>query len=413
MSNLITKKTVLIAVCVLLSVSSVYSNYEGNKALRFDGTDDYVHVGGTSKLGITGDGGTFKYTVEAWFMLRAGNPEERRCLWESEDYTIACEVDEEGYIHYNVNSTISGSLGYLNHVTTIVPEFDTWHHIAIVVENNTLTLHIESKFYYDGTLIEGKSFDGANLKPVGNYFNLGAHRDAGRFFPGQLDEFRIWNVARTQQEIQDNMYKTLARMEQGLVAYTRFDETEGTNVPGLSRNVLNGTWYGANAGEFTSPQWIASDINLEYIALATVVIALPPSNIAGSGFTANWTAVENVTNYNLDVATDVEFTVFLPGYDNKNVGTAISEDIAILSEGTNYYYRVRALVNGQITPNFNTVAVATTMDPPGYALEFDGEDDYINISGINHGGITDPSGGGTQQYTSECWFMLEVGNEGK
>ena len=415
MSNLITNKPVLLIVCMLVSVSVAYGNYEGNNAISLDGTDDYVHVGGISELGITGDGGTFKYTVEGWFMLKAGNEGERRCLWESEGYTIACEVNADSLIHYNVNSTISGSEGYLNHVTDIKPELDTWHHIAVVVENNTSSLHIESKFYYDGNLIDGKTFDGANLNSVGNYFNLGAHRDAGRFFPGQLDEVRIWNVARTQQEIQDNMYKTLTRMEEGLVAYHRFDESSGTDVPGLSRNVLNGTWYGATGGAYTAPYWVASDVDLELVPLTVVVIALPPSNVAGSGFTANWQEVENVTNYYIDVATDVEFTSFLSGYENKNVGTATSEDITNLTEGTNYYYRVRALINGQITPNFNIATVATTMDAPGYALEFDGEDDYVNISGINHGGITDPSGGGggTLQYTSEGWFMLKVGNEGQ
>jgi hypothetical protein len=337
-------------------------------------------------------------------MLKAGNEGERRCLWESEEYTIACEINADSLIHYNVNSTISGSEGYLNHVTDIKPGLDTWHHIAIVVENNTSSLHIESK-----------SFDGANLSPVGNYFNLGAHRDAGRFFPGQLDEVRIWKVARTEQEIQDNMYKTLTRMEDGLVAYYRFDESAGTDVPGLSRNVLNGTWYGATGGAYTAPYWVGSDVDLELVPLTVVVIALPPSNVAGSGFTANWQEVENVTNYYIDVATDVEFTSFLSGYENNNVGTATSEDITNLTEGTNYYYRVRALINGQTTPNFNIATVATTMDAPGYALEFDGEDDYINISGINQGGITDPSGsgGGTLQYTSECWFMLKVGNEGQ
>jgi hypothetical protein len=377
---------------MLVSVSVAYGNYEGNNAISLDGTDDYVHVGGISELGITGDGGTFKYTVEGWFMLKAGNEGERRCLWESEEYTIACEINADSLIHYNVNSTISGSEGYLNHVTDIKPGLDTWHHIAIVVENNTSSLHIESTFYYDGALIASKSFDGANLSPVGNYFNLGAHRDAGRFFPGQLDEVRIWKVARTEQEIQDNMYKTLTRMEDGLVAYYRFDESAGTDVPGLSRNVLNGTWYGATGGAYTAPYWVGSDVDLELVPLTVVVIALPPSNVAGSGFTANWQEVENVTNYYIDVATDVEFTSFLSGYENNNVGTATSEDITNLTEGTNYYYRVRALINGQTTPNFNIATVATTMDAPGYALEFDGEDDYINISGINQGGITDPSG---------------------
>jgi len=45
------------------------------------------------------------------------------------------------------------------------------------------------------------------------------------WFNGQIDEFRVWNVARTQTQIQSNLHKTLVGNEANLVAYYNFDQT--------------------------------------------------------------------------------------------------------------------------------------------------------------------------------------------
>ena len=44
-------------------------------------------------------------------------------------------------------------------------------------------------------------------------------RYIGTDFMGKIDEVRMWNVARTQAEIQDNMDKTLADNVTGMEAY--------------------------------------------------------------------------------------------------------------------------------------------------------------------------------------------------
>jgi len=48
-------------------------------------------------------------------------------------------------------------------------------------------------------------------------------RYIGENFQGKIDEVRMWNVARTQDEIQANMNKTLVGNETGLVAYYPMD----------------------------------------------------------------------------------------------------------------------------------------------------------------------------------------------
>lgn len=58
---------------------------------------------------------------------------------------------------------------------------------------------------------------------------------------GQLDEIRIWNYARTQSEIQSQMFKHLQGSEPGLVAYYDFNQSTGSSLPDLTSNGNNGT----------------------------------------------------------------------------------------------------------------------------------------------------------------------------
>jgi len=75
-------------------------------------------------------------------------------------------------------------------------------------------------------------------------------------FDGTLDEVRVWDVRRTQEQIADNMNRYLAGNEPHLMGYWNFDSGSG-------RTVVDGTGRGNNAVFFTSdpnivPQWIES-----------------------------------------------------------------------------------------------------------------------------------------------------------
>ena len=59
----------------------------------------------------------------------------------------------------------------------------------------------------------------------------------GDHFVGEIDELRIWNAARTQEEILANMNSELTRNESGLVAYWNFNVQPGeTVIPDASGN---------------------------------------------------------------------------------------------------------------------------------------------------------------------------------
>lgn len=74
----------------------------------------------------------------------------------------------------------------------------------------------------------------------------------------------------------------------------------------------------------------------------TAPVALNASAVTPTTFTANWLALEGVSGYQLDVATDVNFTAFVAGFNNLDVGNVLSYIVTGLIPFTDYFYRVRA-----------------------------------------------------------------------
>lgn len=71
------------------------------------------------------------------------------------------------------------------------------------------------------------------------------------------------------------------------------------------------------------------------------------TDILETSFTANWTAVTGAQGYYLDVSTLSDFSSFVTGFENLDVGNVTTYSVAInLTSGTDYYYRVRAYHDG-------------------------------------------------------------------
>ncbi len=88
--------------------------------------------------------------------------------------------------------------------------------------------------------------------------------------------------------------------------------------------------------------------------------AITASYVTSTGFQANWNIVSGATGYRLDVSTGSGFSSFVPGYNNRDVGSVTSKTISGLSSNTPYYYRVRAYNAGGTSRNSNVRSVTTT-----------------------------------------------------
>lgn len=88
-------------------------------------------------------------------------------------------------------------------------------------------------------------------------------------------------------------------------------------------------------------------------------VANAPKDVNDAGFKAKWNYVSNSKSYLLDVSTTENFATFVPNYNAKPV-TDLNEVVVGLLGGTQYYYRVRAQTETEISGYSNVISVVTT-----------------------------------------------------
>ncbi|QYM77803.1 immunoglobulin domain-containing protein [Horticoccus luteus] len=144
---------------------------------------------------------------------------------------------------------------------------------------------------------------------------------------------------------------------------------DGSPIDGATAATLSiGSPTSADGGSYTVTATNSHGSVTSAAAVLTVMPAgTPPdvpqtlgsTNVTGTGFTANWAAVSEATGYRLDVSTSSDFSSFVAGYNDLDVGTNLSRAISGLTAGTNYYYRVRA-INAAGTSASSTAATIAT-----------------------------------------------------
>ncbi len=182
-----------------------------NRVLQLDGKGDYVQL----PPNIFND--LSEATIEGWVK------------WESFGYFSQPFGFGEAWQVVGVNNyMVSPQLQFFIytartqlHVISVPNSLrlGEWYHIAAVLGKESM------KLYLNGALIGENEFTGS-FSAVNN----GEHNYLGKSqweenadFKGQLDEIRIWSVARTQKQIQESMPGSLTGDEPGLVGVWGFD----------------------------------------------------------------------------------------------------------------------------------------------------------------------------------------------
>ena len=212
-----------------------------NSCLEFDGTNDYVDCDNI----LTTSSPLAEFTIEFWMKLHSTQPYymgvfgQQTTAYSSDNFSISFYCGDEANRFGMTGSwsdDVSGNRSSFDNRTTMPFGTGVWKHVATTFDGTTM------KMFVDGVLIkESNNFSGDSYagKTLGNThdFLLGKTLGYGggvttHFFDGEIDEFRIWDDARTETEIRQNMYRELpdASGETNLVAYYKFDETSGTTL---------------------------------------------------------------------------------------------------------------------------------------------------------------------------------------
>jgi hypothetical protein len=119
-----------------------------------------------------------------------------------------------------------------------------WQHIAWVKAGTTYN------FYRDGVLIATRPAPGAfNIEPTG--FNIG---QVGKsFWKGSIDSAGVWSIARTADQVRDDMYREANPAAAGLMGAWSFNEASGFIVDDTSQRNNFGSLRGNTAFSTDTP----------------------------------------------------------------------------------------------------------------------------------------------------------------
>ena len=160
-----------------------------------------------------------QFTVETWLkatkfqnwgggatipILRFGNDGSPIALRYSQGNKIRLHCTLPGQAHIDLKNSM-----------LIEKDFplNEWHHIAVVYENTIF------KVYLDGILIGSKTYKGGKHSISTNRAFVGATAT-------NLDDLRIWNIAKSANAIRTQMNKELKGNEKGLLRYYKMDDNK-------------------------------------------------------------------------------------------------------------------------------------------------------------------------------------------
>ncbi len=227
---------ILIAVCVALtdlpalvlagSPASSPSPAQGkagetavNRVLNLDGQTSGVQVPDSESLRSLKDA----ITMEAWFKASSFYPDDgnvnsivrKNVAANEENFLLRLRIARGKPL---VEMSPGCDIGVL-----LAPydfEKDKWYHLAGTYDRREVAVYVNGVPIKSGDFTGRMDIDKSDLI-IGKGDPEFRH---GECFHGDLDEIRIWNVARSAKEIRATMNGPLTGKEPGLVAYWSFDD---------------------------------------------------------------------------------------------------------------------------------------------------------------------------------------------
>lgn len=211
-------KNYIVTLFFLLLTLSVLKAQPFNNFISLNGQTDYVEIPNNPAFHIQGD-----VTLEAWFRfpdmdIPINTPIFLNCIHpDNWGVFIGLGEEENGRKWANFSVVINHTQYDVRTITPLQPK--TWYYLTGIREED------EIRIYLNGMLDSTLSIPFGDLR-FGNGVNRIGHsqNEANDFYTGDIDEVRVWNIARTQDDITAAMNQELEGNEQGLVAYYKLNE---------------------------------------------------------------------------------------------------------------------------------------------------------------------------------------------
>jgi len=227
-------------------------------ALELDGSNDYIVIPPDSSLDVQ------SFTLEAWA--------------KSDHYlsgrTIFMRTNNDGgdelYFGFYNSSTLeakldNGSSNRFTNVETPVNFQDgEWHHLALTYDGSQLICYVDGTEYGTAAPLSATLDFGDGQALIGADFDR-FNSSLGNYYPGSIDDVRLFNTARTKAQISASMAAEIPATTLGLVGYWKLNSiSEGDSliISGFSGP------YGLSLDASDHGIWVADKNNDQVVKLA-------------------------------------------------------------------------------------------------------------------------------------------------
>jgi len=324
---------------------------DNKNCLDFDGSDDNINFGNILSTPFV------NFTVEFWckadaigggvvIQLSAGSGEDAD---ENVSFNVNLQSGGEFQLFYEYGSGSNES----NTTSSFDLSADTWTHVAVVRDDSSG----EAYFYKNGTLVETET---ASNDPTGGTsadadLTIGNNFANNNGYNGELAHVRVWDTARTADEISHYYNRLVDSTHAGLVSYWKLDEGTGASVADSSSN--------SNSGTITGASWSIDGFDNFIHAFG---ISFKDTTVSSEFYHGS------VLNKNITIRDSIDLVESTSNTGNISV-TSANFDI----HGTDFY---KLLFNG--TNNYHNKEIRV------YA-QFEGEDTLSSCQQIFSGRIVD------------------------
>lgn len=216
----------------------------------FDGSGDFISYGHQNQWHAMS-----ALTMECW-IYRQNSGHFEFMGKNFRNYELTINSSNRVYFYKGYGTINSNS--YQEWQTSQTINANQWYHLAITWEGSSVKLFVNGNFVWETS--------NAVSSPIPDFhlyaFELGRRAGENSYYlQGRLAEARLWNVARSADEIAGNMYHSLSGDEEGLIGYwplqDDFNDHSSFGVPGSPQGNVNlQTATGLPYTFFTVPQTI-------------------------------------------------------------------------------------------------------------------------------------------------------------
>lgn len=365
-------KKFLLFATILLQIISFQAIAQQGQTLNFSNTAN-TNVALSNNIQLLDS-----FTIEAWIY-----PEQKA------DFSTIIGNKSPGianpgyFLAVNNYATSDGKIIFETqnkiNVTVNSVVWNQWQHIAIAWNGSLV------RIYINGAIQQLDDSLAMNLQTSNSPCYLGdipAYVGNGNFF-GNMDELRVWNYARTQQELQSEMYCQLSQTQPGLTVYYQFNEgiagaaNNGVNtLPDFSGNnntaTLNNFGLNGASANWIAPGGVASNSFTQTLtACVGTGITVGGNVYTTDGIYYDTLAASNgcdsvvTTEIFFNLADNIDQSFIICAGDSIVVGTSVYNNAGSFTDNFVNANGCDSIINTTITinvPNTNVTQVGNTLN---------------------------------------------------